>query len=83
MVSSAYHLIARSRCGLMVQIPGGLITYLLLAIYGRKHCQEKVSFKQVRELRISIQNEARTMENHVPAHYDLNEHKPSPSYAKT
>jgi len=67
----------------MVQILGGLITYLILAIHGRKHRQEKVSIKQVRELRISIQNEAYNMENHVPAHYDLNEHKPSLSYAKT
>ena len=40
-----YHLIARSRYGLMVQILGGLITYLLLAIYCRKHYQEKVSIK--------------------------------------
>jgi IS4 transposase len=30
-----YHLIARSAYGLMVQLLGGLITYLLLAIYCR------------------------------------------------
>ena len=28
-----YHLIARSKYGLMVQILAGLITYLLMAIY--------------------------------------------------
>jgi len=57
-----YHLIARSWYGLMVQILAGLITYLLLAIYCHEQYQEKVSIKRVRELRIKIQNEARTME---------------------
>jgi hypothetical protein len=57
-----YHLIARSWYGLMVQILAGLITYLLLAIYCQEQYQEKVSIKRVRELRIKIQNEARTME---------------------
>ena len=52
-----YHLIARSEYGLMVQILGGLITYLLMAIYCRKHFNEKVSIKRVRELRITILNE--------------------------
>lgn len=78
-----YHLIARSRYGLMVQILGGLITYLLLAIYCRKHHQEKVSIKRVRELRIKIQNEARAMEHRFPGYYDLQEHGPAPPYAKT
>lgn len=32
-----YHLIARTKYGLMVQILAGLITYLLLAIYCHKH----------------------------------------------
>lgn len=54
-----YHLIARSRYGLMVQIFAGLITYLLLAIYCHEHHGEKVSINRVRELRIKIQNEAR------------------------
>lgn len=54
-----YHLIARSKYGLMVQILGGLITYLLLAIYCHKEYGEKVSIKRVRELRIQIQNELR------------------------
>ena len=43
-----YHLIARSRYGLMAQILGGLITYLLLAISCRKQHQEKVSINRVR-----------------------------------
>jgi len=58
-----YHLIARSEHGLMAQILGGLITYLLLAIYCHEHHQEKVSIKRVRELRIKIQNEARNPDN--------------------
>lgn len=53
-----YHLIARSPYGLMVQILGGLITYLLLAIYCREEHGEKVSINRVRELRIQIANEA-------------------------
>ncbi len=54
-----YHLIARTEHGLMVQILGGLITYLLLAIYCAENYNERVSIKRVRELRIQIQNEAR------------------------
>lgn len=54
-----YHLIARSEYGLMVQILGGLITYLLLAIYCHKNHNEPVSIKRVRQLRIQIQNELR------------------------
>jgi len=61
-----YHLIARSEQGLMAQILGGLITYLLLAIYCHKHHQEKVSIKRIRELRIKIQNEARNLEVDLP-----------------
>jgi hypothetical protein len=53
-----YHLIARSKYGLMVQLLGGLITYLLLAIYCRKQHGEAVSIKRVRELRHQIANEA-------------------------
>lgn len=58
-----YHLIAKSEYGLMVQIIAGLITYLLLAIYCHEQHNEKVSIKRVRELRIKIQNEARSAEN--------------------
>lgn len=61
-----YHLIARSKRGLLAQILGGLITYLLLAIYCHEHYKEKVSIKRVRELRIKIQNEARNLENNLP-----------------
>jgi hypothetical protein len=52
-----YHLIARSRYGLMVQLLAGLITYLLLAIYCREQHQEAVSISRVRELRNQIANE--------------------------
>ncbi len=54
-----YHLIARSEYGLMVQILGGLITYLLLAIHCHMHYAEPVTIKRVRALRIQIQNELR------------------------
>jgi Transposase DDE domain len=53
-----YHLIARSEYGLMVQILGGLITYLLLAIYCREQHNEPVTIARVRELRNQIANEA-------------------------
>lgn len=52
-----YHLIARSKHGLMVQILGGLITYLLMAIYCRQQFDENVSIKRVRKLRTTILNE--------------------------
>ncbi len=52
-----YHLIARSEYGLMVQILGGLITYLLMTIYCRKQFNENVSIKRIRELRTIILNE--------------------------
>jgi hypothetical protein len=58
-----YHLIARSEYGLMVQILGGLITYLLLAIYCREQHQEPVSISRVRELRNQIANEAADEQN--------------------
>jgi len=57
-----YHLIARTPHGLMVQMLGGLITYLLLAIYCHETHGEKVSIKRVRELRIKIKNEAAMMD---------------------
>ncbi len=58
-----YHLIARSEYGLMVQLLGGLITYLLLAIYCREQHQEPVSINRVRELRNQIANEAAESQN--------------------
>lgn len=58
-----YHLIARSKYGLLVQLLGGLITYILLAIYCHDEFDEKVSIKRVRELRIKIRNETFEMVN--------------------
>ncbi|WP_318842540.1 transposase, partial [Citrifermentans bremense] len=54
---NVYHLIARSPHGLMAQILGGLITYLLLAIYCHEEHNERVSINRVRELRTKIRNE--------------------------
>lgn len=45
----------------MAQILGGLITYLLLAIYCHEQHKEKVSINRVRELRINIRNEVAQM----------------------
>ena len=53
-----YHLFARSKNGLMVQILSGLITYLLLAIYCHEQHREPVSIRRVRQLRNQIRNEA-------------------------
>ena len=66
-----YHLIARSKHGLMVQILSGLITYLLLAIHCHEQHGERVTIKRVRELRIKIQNETRESENMPPDPDDL------------
>lgn len=68
-----YHLISRSRHGLMIQILSGLITYLLLAIYCHEQHGEKVNIKRARELRYQIQNESRAAENHPPGS-DGNQH---------
>lgn len=54
-----YHLISRSKHGLMIQILSGLITYLLLAIYCREQHGEPVNIKRVRQLRNTILNESR------------------------
>jgi len=54
-----YHLISRSKHGLMIQIISGLITYLLLAIYCREQHGEPVNIKRVRQLRNTILNESR------------------------
>lgn len=61
-----YHLIARSEHGLMGQILGGLITYLLMAIYCREQFDEKVSIKRIRELRTAILNELMNTPDAVP-----------------
>jgi hypothetical protein len=55
---NVYHLFARSKNGLMVQILSGLITYLLLAIYCHEQHGEPVSIQRVRQLRNQIRNEA-------------------------
>ena len=55
---NVYHLFARSKNGLMVQILSGLITYLLLAIYCQEQYGESVSIHRVRQLRNQIRNEA-------------------------
>jgi len=77
-----YHLIARSRYGLMVQILAGLITYLLLAIHCHTNHGEPVSIKRVRELRINIQNELRTAEA-PPDPQNYKEHEQPRLYAST
>ena len=79
-----YHLIARSRYGLMVQMIGGLITYILLAIYCHSEYGEKVSIRRVRELRIKIKNETCAMEK--MCHHSNNgyyQRHPNPLYANT
>ena len=79
-----YHLIARSKHGLMVQMFGGLITYILLAIYCYNEFGEKVSIKRVRELRIKIKNETREMEQMCKhCNKGHNSQFPNSSYAKT
>ena len=57
-----YHLISRSRNGLMIQILAGLITYLLLAIYCHEEHGERVSIRRVRQLRTKIINESRMVD---------------------
>jgi hypothetical protein len=78
-----YHLIARSKHGLMVQILSGLITYLLLAIYCHENYNEKVSIKRVRELRIKIQNELREIDSNAVDLKNFKEQNLLHSYAKT
>ena len=60
-----YHLISRSRHGLMIQMLAGLITYLLLAIYCHEQHGEPVNIHRVRQLRNQILNESRL--EHSPA----------------
>jgi len=62
-----YHLFARSKNGLMVQILSGLITYLLLAIYCQEQHGEPVSIRRVRQLRNQIRNEAALQTLEKPA----------------
>lgn len=76
-----YHLIARSKYGLMVQILGGLITYLLMVIYCRRQFNEKVSIKRIRELRSTILNELYGSRQTESDEKNIKEQKRS--YAKT
>lgn len=79
-----YHLIARSQHGLMVQILGGLITYILLAIYCHDQYREKVNIQRVRELRIKIKNETLAMgETSQSLSLDDYQVYPHALYAKT
>ena len=80
-----YHLIARSEYGLMVQILGGLITYLLMAIYCRENFNEKVSIKRVRALRTTILNELFNGQDVNDTHDNnfFKEQKDNRLYAKT
>ena len=54
---NVYHLIARSPHGLMMQLLGGLITYLLLMIYFYRRFREPPSLSRLRELRRDIRKE--------------------------
>ena len=76
-----YHLIARSKHGLMVQILSGLITYLLLAIYCHEQHGEHVSIKRVRELRTQILNETRELQDAPPDPGELNSQNFEPLHA--
>jgi len=68
----------------MVQILGGLITYILLAIYCHNEFGEKVSILRVRELRIKIINETRaTGKNGQYCGDGDKREKPNPLYANT
>jgi len=66
----------------MVQILGGLITYLLLAIYCYENHGERVSIKRVRQLRIQIQNELRDSGSSSDSYF-FKEQKHSRLHAKT
>ncbi len=67
-----YHLFARSKNGLMVQILSGLITYLLLAIHCHEQHGEPVSIRRVRQLRNQIRNEAN---QHFGAKKTVSQHR--------
>ena len=70
-----YHIIARSRYGLTMQILAGLITCLLLAIYCQNHFGERVSIKRVRRLRIQIRNELQGIKIASEGSQDFKEQK--------
>jgi hypothetical protein len=74
-----YHLISRSRHGLMIQMLAGLITYLLLAIYCHEQHGEPVNIHRVRQLRNQILNESRM--EHSPSMTLQGEGTPETIYA--
>lgn len=78
-----YHIIARSRYGLTMQILAGLITYLLLAIYCQNHFGERVSIKRVRQLRTQIRNELQGIKVASGSFQDFKEQGTSSRQAKT
>ena len=49
----------------MVQLLSGLITYLLMAAYCRKHYNEPVSVVRLRQIRIEIRNELRKSDSEI------------------
>jgi len=61
-----YHLISRSKYGLMIQILSGLITYLLPSIYCNNEFGGKVNIRRVHELQIKIANEIRQLDHLAP-----------------
>ncbi|MBM9521309.1 IS4 family transposase [Desulforhopalus vacuolatus] len=73
-----YHLFARSKNGMMVQILSGLITYILLAIYCQEKHGESVSIRRVRQLRNQIRNEARQQAAEQAAAMQIHKRKCSP-----
>jgi hypothetical protein len=77
-----YHLIARSRYGVMVQLLSGLIAFLLMAIYCRKQHNQTVSVSKLRQLRIAIRNELRNSDITVMIIF-IKEQNAKISYAKT
>ncbi|MFH1154760.1 MAG: IS4 family transposase [Pseudomonadota bacterium] len=66
-----YHLIARSQYGLMVQILGGLISYLLMALYCHEQFNEPVSITRIRQLRNTIRNELRANSGNMDQNIQL------------
>lgn len=77
-----YHLIARSEYGVMIQILAGLITYLLMTIYCRRHYNESVSIMRIRQIRNQIQNELRKPHYNILLIFPLSKNKKN-AYAKT
>lgn len=54
----------------MVQMLGGLISYLFLTIYCHETHGEKLNIERVRELRIKIRNETAMTDGDNESYYD-------------